>query len=245
VAVPAATTGPAALLSLLAEDVAAAGLSRPGGGLPYARSVDDLRVVVVAADPLARRGLAALLGREPGLIVAGRLDADEDGVDARRDDADAAVWDLGAGPRPPLQLLTRAAEAGLPVLALVHDEDDAAFALAAGARGVLFRDASGERLAAALRAVHNGLRVLDDGLATNALRLPHSAPPALVEPLTPRESEVLQLLAQGLANKAIAERLGISDHTAKFHVNAILGKLGAQSRTEAIVHAARLGLVIL
>jgi DNA-binding NarL/FixJ family response regulator len=207
--------------------------------------VEDLRVVVVAADPLARRGLAALLGREAGLIVAAQLGADEDGLGTAGHDADAAVWDLGAGPRPPLDGVARAASAGIPVLALVHDEDDAPFALGAGARAVLFRDASGERLAAAVRAVHSGLRVLDEGLAANALRPPQPAPLALVEPLTPRETEVLQLLAQGLANKAIAERLRISDHTAKFHVNAILGKLGAQSRTEAIVQAARLGLVIL
>jgi len=207
--------------------------------------VDELRVVVVAADPLARRGLGALLGREPGLIVSAQLGADDDGVDALRDEADAAVWDLGAGPRPGLDRLAQAAQAGLTVLALVHDEDDAVEALAAGARAVLFRDASGERLAAALRAIHRGLLVLDDGLAAHALRPRQPAPSALVEPLTPRESEVLQLLAQGLANKAIAERLGISDHTAKFHVNGILGKLGAQSRTEAIVQAARLGLVIL
>jgi len=207
--------------------------------------VDELRVVVVAADPLARRGLGALLGREPGLIVSAQLGADDDGVDALRDEADAAVWDLGAGPRPGLDRLAQAAQAGLTVLALVHDEDDAVEALAAGARAVLFRDASGERLAAALRAIHRGLLVLDDGLAAHALRPRQPAPSPLVEPLTPRESEVLQLLAQGLANKAIAERLGISDHTAKFHVNGILGKLGAQSRTEAIVQAARLGLVIL
>jgi two-component system, NarL family, nitrate/nitrite response regulator NarL len=207
--------------------------------------VDDIRILVVAADPLARRGLAALIGREAGLVVAAQLDADEDGVDLPRQDADAAVWDLGAGPRPPLERLARAASAGLQVLALVHDEDDAPSALAAGARAVLFRGAAGDRLAAAVRAVHGGLLVIDDGLAAHALRPPPSALPALVEPLTPREMEVLQLLAQGLANKAIAERLRISDHTAKFHVNAILGKLGAQSRTEAIVQAARLGLVIL
>jgi DNA-binding NarL/FixJ family response regulator len=64
-----------------------------------------------------------------------------------------------------------------------------------------------------------------------------------VEELTPRETEVLQLLADGLTNKAIAQRLGISDHTVKFHVNAVLGKLGAQSRTEAVVRATRLGLL--
>jgi two-component system, NarL family, nitrate/nitrite response regulator NarL len=64
-------------------------------------------------------------------------------------------------------------------------------------------------------------------------------------PLTPREMEVLQLVAEGLTNRRIAGRLGISEHTAKFHVNAILGKLGASSRSEAVAQAARLGLVLL
>jgi DNA-binding NarL/FixJ family response regulator len=67
----------------------------------------------------------------------------------------------------------------------------------------------------------------------------------MAEELTPRELEVLQQLAEGLANKAIAQRLGISEHTVKFHVNAIMGKLGVQSRTAAVVRATRLGLVVL
>ena len=203
----------------------------------------DLRVVVVAADPLARGGLAALLGAEPGLIVSSQLSAD-DGLDGLRDVADAVLLDLGAGPRPSPAAVESAARSGLPVLVLVQDEDDAVEAVAAGARGVLFRDAGRERLVSALRAMREGLLALDPGLAALVPR-PRPAPAGLVEPLTPREMEVLQLLAQGLTNKTIAERLGISDHTAKFHVNAILGKLGAQSRTEAIVQAARLGLVIL
>jgi DNA-binding NarL/FixJ family response regulator len=69
--------------------------------------------------------------------------------------------------------------------------------------------------------------------------------PGLAEELTPREREVLQLLAEGLANKAIAQQLTISEHTVKFHVNAIMSKLGAQSRTAAVVRATRLGLVVL
>nr|WP_236673772.1 response regulator transcription factor [Comamonas sp. JC664] len=74
-----------------------------------------------------------------------------------------------------------------------------------------------------------------------ALGPPTSAPDAL----TPREREVLGLLAEGLSNKAIADRLAISEHTAKFHVNAVLAKLGVQRRTEAVVRAAKLGLVTL
>ncbi len=69
--------------------------------------------------------------------------------------------------------------------------------------------------------------------------------PALIEELTPRELEVLRLLAEGLPNKTIAQRLDISEHTVKFHVNALLGKLGVASRTEAVVRATRLGLVFL
>jgi DNA-binding NarL/FixJ family response regulator len=90
--------------------------------------------------------------------------------------------------------------------------------------------------------VASGLAVLDAAAAGELLR---PAPAAPSEGLTPRELEVLALLAEGLSNKAIAGRLGISDHTAKFHVNAILGKLGAENRSEAIVRAARLGLVVL
>jgi two-component system, NarL family, nitrate/nitrite response regulator NarL len=129
------------------------------------------------------------------------------------------------------------------VLAVLADAEQAGEALGAGAQGVVLRDVDAGRLAAAVRAVAEGLLVLDGAAAASALR---PAPPlaAAVEPLTPREQEVLQLLAEGLSNKRIGARLGISDHTVKFHVNAILGKLGAQSRTEALAHAARLGLVL-
>jgi DNA-binding CsgD family transcriptional regulator len=85
---------------------------------------------------------------------------------------------------------------------------------------------------------------VDDSFDEAVIR-PRVASEPLVEPLTHRETEVLQLLAQGLTNRRIGERLGISEHTAKFHVNAILGKLGAQTRGEAIAHAARLGLLLL
>jgi DNA-binding NarL/FixJ family response regulator len=67
----------------------------------------------------------------------------------------------------------------------------------------------------------------------------------LIEPLSARERDVLRLMAEGLSNKLIARDLGISEHTVKYHVNAILGKLGAQSRTEAVVRATRIGLILL
>jgi DNA-binding NarL/FixJ family response regulator len=101
-------------------------------------------------------------------------------------------------------------------------------------------------LLAALIAAGQELVTLDPRLAETLLRsTPQSPPDHLIEALTPRELEVLQLLAEGLPNKAIARQLNISDHTVKFHVNAIMSKLNAQSRTEAVVQATRLGLILL
>ena len=198
-------------------------------------------MLVVSDDPLARQGLAQLLAAQPGIELVGERSAAEETAE---DDADALVWDVGWSGEG-LEPLRRVAAAGSPVIAVVAGEDQAGEALAAGARGVLLRDTPADRLGAALEAAIRGLVVLDGSLAEGWLRRPAPAGAPLPEPLTPRELEVLELLAHGLSNKAIAARLGISDHTAKFHVNAILGKLGAQSRTEAIVHAARLGLVVL
>ncbi len=106
----------------------------------------------------------------------------------------------------------------------------------------MLRHADGETLAAAATTVARGLSVFDPILAQSLFPAPVPAPQ---EALTTREVEVLQLLAQGLPNKAIATKLEISEHTVKFHVNAIMTKLGVQSRTEAVIRAVRLGLVIL
>ena len=87
--------------------------------------------------------------------------------------------------------------------------------------------------------------MLDPAIASRLVPGRTRAPRSTTHDLTPREMEVLQLIAEGMANKAIAARLGVSEHTVKFHVNALLGKLAAGSRTEAVVQAARLGLVLL
>jgi DNA-binding NarL/FixJ family response regulator len=209
--------------------------------------MEDLRALVVSNDPLARTGLALLLADRDGIAVSGQAAADDDWPGPSDPGAPhVVVWDLGLGPRSGLPFLREAADpGGPPILAVVADEDDARDALAAGARGVLPRNVDGDRLAAAVRAVTQGLLALDETFATLLLRDAPAPPEELAEPLTPREFEVLQLLSQGLPNKRIAQRLGISDHTVKFHVNALLGKLGVQSRSEAIVHAVRLGLVVL
>jgi DNA-binding NarL/FixJ family response regulator len=113
---------------------------------------------------------------------------------------------------------------------------------------VLPNEVSTYQLAAALQAAAAGLVVVHptEIPAAFPVATPASQPLAeLPEPLTRREREVLQMLAAGLANKEIAARLNISDHTAKFHVAAILGKLGASTRTEAVALGIRRGLVLL
>jgi DNA-binding NarL/FixJ family response regulator len=207
---------------------------------------DDLRILIVADDPLARAGLTALLDNYPGCAVAGQVSGEVDlaaALDVYR--PDVVVWDAGWDARPALERLVGMGETDPPVVALLPDESHAAAAWAAGARGLLLRDAPVERVAAALTAVVEGLMILDPPLADAVRPSENLSPAPLAEELTPRESEVLQLLAEGLSNRAIAYRLGISEHTVKFHVNAIMSKLGAQSRTEAAVQGARLGLVLL
>jgi DNA-binding NarL/FixJ family response regulator len=209
--------------------------------------LEDLRVLVVAGDPLARAGLAAGLDGLQGCVLVGQVSSDADLVtQAEVYRPDVVLWDLGWDPAPEpeasLAEIADLSEAGLPVVVLLADDAQVPEVRAAGARGLLLRDASPEMLLASLQATSQGLVVFDPSLALDPSpsQDPSLAP---VEALTPRETEVLQLLADGLTNKAIAQRLGISDHTVKFHVNAVLGKLGAQSRTEAVVRATRLGLL--
>ena len=201
----------------------------------------EVRVLVVGSDPLARSGIAAMLAGRPGVAVAGQAGADEDVAGAAEVyGADVVVWDLGADPALGVERLSAPALA--PVAALLGGASAAAQAWAAGARGLLHRDTPPELLAAAVVAVAEGGTVLDDDAADALLR--RAAPGAgPVEPLTPRELEVLRLLAEGFPNKAVAAQLEVSENTVKFHVNGILGKLGAQSRTEAVVRATRLGLI--
>jgi DNA-binding NarL/FixJ family response regulator len=211
---------------------------RGAGDVLYSGGVAPLRLLIVGEDALARAGLRAL-AEAAGLHVTADVPPAEleDGGD---DEADAAAWDIGvSGVLDRLRTLSER----IPVVAVLGGEEQAGEALTAGARGVLLRDRVEDRLLPALAAATAGLVTLDEGLAESLLR-PRSAF-LLAEPLTPREVEVLQLLVEGLTNRRIGERLGISEHTAKFHVNAILGKLGAQSRSEAVAQAARLGLVLL
>jgi DNA-binding NarL/FixJ family response regulator len=127
-----------------------------------------------------------------------------------------------------------------PVVLLSPEPDAALTSLVrrSGAGALLQSDASVEQIVQAIKAVAAGLTVFD-----SALDLQSSEYETLSEPLTPREAEVLQLLSDGLGNKDIAAKLSISEHTIKFHIRSILGKLGAASRTEAVARGLRSGLI--
>lgn len=216
-----------------------------------------LRILVISGSPFARAGLAALITGQPGLMVAGQISPDEylpDALTLYR--PDVLIWEMGW---EPLQVVDRLADLRepsgrplIPILALIANDSNAAASAGllvnAGVRGVLMQDANPDRLAAALTALGQGLAVFTPAyLPTPLSGLPDAGRElaAPVDALTPRESEVLQLIAEGLPNKIIAGKLNISEHTVKFHVNAILTKLGAQSRTEAVVRATRAGLIAL
>lgn len=201
--------------------------------------------LIVAEDPLARAGLTAILAQTAGVLVAGQV-GEQDASEAARalSFLEVVLWDLGWTPEDSLAALAQFIEAhATPVVALLANPALAGPVRAAGVRGLLRRTASATQIAAALQAVVHGLFVFDETLLTGipATAMPEAA--ELAEPLTGRELEVLHLLAEGLSNKEIAHALGISEHTAKFHVNAILAKLGSQSRTEAVVKAMRAGLI--
>jgi len=210
----------------------------------------DIRVLIVAADPLARAGLATLLSEQPGCRVVGQVSGGET-LAAELDvfEPDVIIWDLGWEPEESLNLLSDMAleldEIRPVIVALLPDEELAAHTWSAGVRGLLFRDVTPGRLIAAVTAAVNGLATVESELMSYLVPSGPLEEPLPAEELTPREIEVLQLLAEGLSNRAIGQRLEISEHTVKIHVNAIMGKLGAQSRTAAVVRATRLGLILL
>ena len=196
--------------------------------------------------PLARAGLTMLLAGQAGCTVVGQLSAEATGpVALEIYHPDVILWDLGWDPAPSLDLMTELSNATPPVVALLPAPTLAAEVWAAGPRGLLPRDTNTAGLSAALAAVAQGFVVIDGDLSAALLPSGEQAPATAIGDLTPREREVLRLLAEGLPNKAIASQLDISEHTVKFHVNAIMGKLGAQSRTEAVTRATRAGLILL
>ena len=211
-----------------------------------------IRVFLIASSPLARAALQNRLKAQSVKIVGSAAAIDALGGDLSDTQADVLLLNgVGESAGAMIESLADsdlAAEIPTVVLAEATSPAASAQALQAGIRAVLPSEVSTDQLAAALQAAAAGLVVLHPSEipATFPALAPASQPLAeLPEPLTRREREVLQMLAAGLANKEIAARLNISEHTAKFHVAAILGKLGAATRTEAVALGIRRGLVLL
>jgi two-component system, NarL family, response regulator YdfI len=211
-----------------------------------------IRLFLIAASPLARAALQSRLKAQSVRLVGSADSVDALGGEFSDARPDVLLVDAsGESPETAIEALADsdlAAEIPIVVLAEAASPAASAQALQAGIRAVLPSEISADQLAAALQAAASGLVVLHPAEIPAAFpaAAPASQPLAeLPEPLTRREREVLQMLAAGLANKEIAARLNISDHTAKFHVAAILGKLGASTRTEAVALGIRRGLVLL
>ncbi len=201
-----------------------------------------IRVAIIAAAPAVRAGLRVLLGSDAAIEVIGDASARSELTHAPLAGADVAVIQ-GA---PPLSGLPESLRGVL----LLVDAGQPLESLPAApfAWGTLPADAPADELIAAVVALYHGLIVVHPQLQAQLLRAPAPADNdlgPLAEPLTNRELEVLQLLGEGLSNKMIADRLHISEHTVKFHVSAIYGKLGVASRTEAVRAGARRGLLVL
>lgn len=213
-----------------------------------------IRVLVVAAAAIMRAGLEALVAATPDLAVAGRSAggpslADE--IAALR--PQVVLSELEWRPTDPLPALPPIGAApGDPAVVILADDLRGAWvaeALRAGALAILPRDASAEAIVAAIRAAALGLVTLPQAVAADLVPLLAAARAAPTsgthQTLTAREIEVLGMLAEGIGNKIIARRLGISEHTVKFHVASIMAKFNAGSRTEAVAIGARQGLVVL
>jgi two-component system, NarL family, response regulator YdfI len=211
-----------------------------------------IRVFIVAASPLIRAGLQSMLA-DRGFKIVGSA-ADFETISGPLVDAEPDVVLVEIAAHVQEELLSAledteiAQEYAVVVLSEQPKADWLSRALRAGVRAVLPREVTPEQVSAALEAAVAGLIVVHPSEVDAVLPAPaaFSSPVReLPEPLTPREREVLQMISSGLGNKEIAEKLSISDHTVKFHVASILGKLGASSRTEAVSIGIRHGLVLL
>lgn len=228
-----------------------------------------IKVLVVARIPIIREGLRGVLAAEPDfqLSAVTRFESGALVEDILANQPDVVLVDVDVLERDGWALLREMRELtpGTASLVISDTRQDRriASALALGAHGYLTRDASPAEMAAAIRAAQQGLYVLHP-LAASTLLEESSATDMpliedegefdaardhrreeLIEPLSARELDVLRQMARGFSNKQIAAELVITEHTVKFHIRAILGKLGAANRTEAVTLALQKGLVSL
>jgi DNA-binding NarL/FixJ family response regulator len=217
------------------------------------------RIVVVDDHDLVRSGLKALLSTQEGLTIVGEAANGREALDlCGRVRPDLVLMDVRMpdmdGLAATREIKLRFNDVSVLILTTYENEDYLLEAIRAGAAGYVLKDASEQQLVTAIRRVLEGEPALNRDLATELLwrlatkapeRLTEREPADLPEPLTPRELEVLRLLALGHTNRQVAKELVISLGTSKNHVEHIRVKLGASDRTQAVVRALELGLITL
>jgi NarL family two-component system response regulator LiaR len=208
---------------------------------------EPIRVLIVDDHAVVREGLRTFLELQDGLEVAGEAgDGAEAVAVAERLRPDVILMDLVMpkldGVEAMRELQARLPRARVIVLTSFGDDDRLLPAIRAGAAGYLLKNVQPQELARAVRAAHAGEALLDPHVAARLVEALAEPREAEAERLTPREREVLDLIARGLSNKRIARELGIAEKTVKAHVSHVLAKLGVSDRTQAAVYAVRAGL---
>ena len=198
-----------------------------------------IRLLIAAPSAVVRAGLEALAASHPAIELAGSF-PDLSSVEALRPDVVLAAL--------PFEELSPPADGFAPPVVLLSGESPPPWTrdmLRFGVRALLSRNASAAEVLVAVEAAASGLAVLDPSTLDSLLPAAAATVSADSPVLTPRELEVLHMMAEGAANKTIAWKLNISEHTAKFHVASILGKLNAGSRAEAVAIGIRKGLILI
>ena len=211
---------------------------------------ESIKIVIADDHPIVREGLATVLSMEEDLEVVGQAANGVEAVSLARDLCpDVILMDLQMpemdGVQAIREIKAQSPEIGIIILT-TYDTDEYIFSgIEAGARGYLLKDSSPAEVIEAIRTVHKGYSLIQPRVATRVLdrvsQQAHGTAPEQV--LSARETEVVQLISTGAANKEIAAQLLIGESTVKTHVIHILNKLGVKGRTEAVVEAARRGII--